>query len=222
MLERLDGVVEAPASDAPIWRFMDFTKYVSMLHRRALFFARADQLPDPFEGLFARRNRGLAPPASKPRKVHQRVFVSCWHANEHESAAMWRIYLNGEEGIAVRSTVSRLRSVLSQATDTFYLGIVRYLDYQKERVPEGDELHPFFCKRKSFDYEREVRALWRAGDRSDEVGRYVAAQLDALIEEVVVSPTAERWFEDLVRSVTEKYGLSLPIVSSSMRDPPGE
>ena len=29
---------------------MDFTKFVSLLEKRALFFARADQLGDPFEG----------------------------------------------------------------------------------------------------------------------------------------------------------------------------
>ncbi|WP_394842273.1 hypothetical protein LZC95_34995 [Pendulispora brunnea] len=219
MLERPD-MLEALDDDAPIWRFMDFTKYVSMLHRGALFFARADQLPDPFEGLYARRNRGLAPATSDPRKVHERVFVSCWHANEHESAAMWRIYLNGEEGLAVRSTVRQLAAALSNGTETFYLGAVRYLDYKKEPVPKGHELLPFFCKRKSFDYEREVRALWQSDVRSAEVGRYFNTSLDHLIEEVVVSPTAERWFEELVHSVTEKYGLSLPIVSSSMRDPP--
>ena len=39
-----------PSSDAILWRYMDFTKYVSLLEKRALFFARADKLEDPFEG----------------------------------------------------------------------------------------------------------------------------------------------------------------------------
>lgn len=33
-----------------LWRFMDFAKFVSLLEHRALFFARADKLGDPFEG----------------------------------------------------------------------------------------------------------------------------------------------------------------------------
>ena len=32
-----------------IWRYMDFTKFVSMLENGGLFFARADQLEDEFE-----------------------------------------------------------------------------------------------------------------------------------------------------------------------------
>jgi hypothetical protein len=36
--------------DIPIWRYMDLAKYLSMLDRRCLFFARATLLDDPFEG----------------------------------------------------------------------------------------------------------------------------------------------------------------------------
>ena len=39
-----------PSDDAVLWRYMDFTKFVSLLDRSALFFARADKLNDPFEG----------------------------------------------------------------------------------------------------------------------------------------------------------------------------
>ena len=33
-----------------IWRYTDFTKFVSLMDRQSLFFARADKLGDPFEG----------------------------------------------------------------------------------------------------------------------------------------------------------------------------
>ena len=36
--------------NASVWRYLDFTKFVDMLERRQLFFARADKLGDPFEG----------------------------------------------------------------------------------------------------------------------------------------------------------------------------
>lgn len=39
-----------PADDAVLWRFMDFTKFVSLLKNNALFFTRADKFEDPFEG----------------------------------------------------------------------------------------------------------------------------------------------------------------------------
>ena len=39
-----------PPDDAVLWRYMDFTKFVSFLDKSSLFFARADKLGDPFEG----------------------------------------------------------------------------------------------------------------------------------------------------------------------------
>lgn len=33
-----------------IWRYMDFTKFVSLLDKGSLFLCRADNLEDPFEG----------------------------------------------------------------------------------------------------------------------------------------------------------------------------
>jgi len=34
-----------------IWRFMDFTKFVSLLETNSLFFCRLDKLGDPFGGI---------------------------------------------------------------------------------------------------------------------------------------------------------------------------
>ena len=36
--------------DSPIWRYMDFTKYVDLISTKELFFCRSDLLGDPFEG----------------------------------------------------------------------------------------------------------------------------------------------------------------------------
>ena len=42
---------ESPADrDVSIWRYMDLAKFIWILQKKALFFARADQLGDPYEG----------------------------------------------------------------------------------------------------------------------------------------------------------------------------
>ena len=223
MLKRFGATDTEPTDpQATLWRFMDFTKYVSMLHRQALFFTRADQLPDPFEGYPARRRRQREPAAGSEQepKLHERVFLSCWHRNDHESAAMWRLYLSYEDGVAIRSNAARLGEAFQATEESLLLGVVRYLDYQKQSIPAQHELDPFFCKRKSFEYETEVRLLWRAEAPSKESGRYITASLNDLIEEVVVSPTAEPWFQDLVQSVTQKYGLGVRIVQSGLFEEP--
>jgi hypothetical protein len=219
MLERLEATTAEPTDEnTKLWRFMDFTKYVAMLHRRALFFTRADQLPDPFEGLYLRHahQRHCTESRGSENDLRQRVCLSCWHENEHESAAMWRLYLSYEDGVALKSSPARLRAALSDTDEPLHLGVVRYLDYDKDNMPARHELDPFFCKRKSFEYEREVRVVWRADAAFDQLGRYLPASLEQLIEEVVISPTAEVWFEDLVRSVTKKYGLDLGIAESKL------
>ncbi len=48
-----------PPDDAVLWRYMDFTKFISLLDRSALFFARADKLGDPFEGALSVKNKEL-------------------------------------------------------------------------------------------------------------------------------------------------------------------
>ena len=60
-----------PNRETPIWRYMDFAKYVAMLKDRSLFFARVDQLGDPFEGA-----RGLA-----SREKEWRDYCLSWFRN---------------------------------------------------------------------------------------------------------------------------------------------
>jgi len=51
---------EVPSPNAQLWRYMDFTKYVSLLSSRALYFTRADQFEDTYEGakgLLSKRER---------------------------------------------------------------------------------------------------------------------------------------------------------------------
>ena len=40
---------ELPSKDAKLWRYQDFTKFVSLLDSKKLFFTRADSFEDPFE-----------------------------------------------------------------------------------------------------------------------------------------------------------------------------
>lgn len=220
MIEDIGSLAEAPDAPSTLWRFMDFTKYVAMLHQRALFFARADQMPDPFEGFHGRTRRTGPRANDEDVAFRQRVFLNCWHENRHESAAMWRMYLSAEDGVAVRSSVARLREELSASAESIRIGKVRYVDSASDARSGEHELDPFFCKRTSFESEREVRLLWKAEEPTDEVGRYVRVNLDNVIEQVVVCPTAEGWLQELVRSVTAKYGLKLPVVASTMLDPP--
>jgi|HubBroStandDraft_1064217.scaffolds.fasta_scaffold165307_2 hypothetical protein len=71
---------------------------------------------------------------ARHRAVHElnsRALISCWHENDRESVAMWRLYVSGREGVALKTTVGRLRRVLAENSETWRrptIGRVRYED----------------------------------------------------------------------------------------------
>jgi hypothetical protein len=229
-------VFEKPLNkNQKIWKYMSFTKFASLLDKKALFFCRADKLGDPFEGSFSRANISLRPIVYKDTvktdalkifsaisKQQIRFFIlNCWSMSDCESAALWKIYTNDNEGIALQSTFTRLtQSFNSEAIDKVYIGKVKYIDYEKDWLPEGNLFYPLIHKRKSFQHENELRAVIvkypetengqmniMTGKDVFDVGDYVDVNLQTLVENVYVSPTAPEWFTNLVRSIMEKYGL---------------
>ena len=224
-----------PPEEAVLWRYMDFTKFVSLLSTDALYFARADTLGDPFEGSLTKHNRDLRPlllqsqglgPDKLPvalqnieaglRQAPRYSLVNCWHENTYESEAMWRIYAREKDGIAIKTTFKRLRESFV-CDEAIYIGTVTYADYENTYIAESDLFTPVLHKRKSFEHEREVRAI--KGNFSPPgipTGAYCKVDLEALIAEVIVAPQAPTWFSDLVNSVANKYELQAPIITSSL------
>jgi len=231
-----------------IWRYMDFTKFVGMLEHTSLFFARSDLLGDPFEGSFPPANDVMFDHVHRqfldvfvgddPQKREQYVnsvrklrlgvkgqrpwmLVSCWHMNEHESAAMWKLYTDGGKSICIQSTYDKLRSCLPSE---IYTGVVRYIDYEKQFISEDNYFRNFMHKRKSFEHEREIRAIWPLLPKPDEdppaFGSWQSLDLQELIEKVFVSPDAPLWFADLARKVIERYVLDVPLVQSTLSKDP--
>ena len=60
-MNKSDNLFELPPAEAILWRYIDMTKFLSLLHSKALFFVRSDKLGDPFEGSFSRVNIDLRP-----------------------------------------------------------------------------------------------------------------------------------------------------------------
>jgi hypothetical protein len=211
------------------------------LDKSALFFSRADKLGDPFEGSFPEVNVKLRPELYKdkiPSKVLKdlseftRLFIrctviNCWHLNEYESAAMWKLYIKSDEGIAIRSIFKRLTSCFKDEKHNIHVGIVKYIDYEKDWMPEGNSFYPFVHKRKSFEHEQEVRAIiqgfsYKKNGAIDfsktpfNDGIYVPVDLDVLIDEIRLAPTCPEWLYQVVKSVTEKYRLNKRVLRSDL------
>ena len=91
------------------------------------------------------------------------TFISCWHVNPHESAAMWKLYGMHQEAVAVVSTFKRLKDALTPhivpPSGEPKLGLVHYADYEYEPIEQMVHLSEYFFKRKSFEHESELRAV---------------------------------------------------------------
>lgn len=204
---------EAPDDpDAPIWRFTDLAKFLSLLSRRELYFHRADLLEDPFEGAIWKLYGQDGKRVAKPRGS---VFVNSWHRNDHESMAMWKIYGAESSGIALRSTYNRLVRSFEDRGDRIHVGVVRYVDVDEGADLEDEEWLPFLHKRKAFEYEHELRALMRCRDE-DTAGVYAGVDLGELVERIVLAPGTPDWVLDVTRDLAARWELDAPIELSEI------
>jgi hypothetical protein len=240
-----------------VWRYMDFTKFVSLLEKKSLFFSNPTMHGDKFEGSITEADfqqnvslRGIVEKffsrdaaeknekasAESRKRLKSLVCVNCWHINEFESAAMWKLYLKSNEGIAIQSTFKRLTESFNEYRDNYvYIGMIKYIDYTRESIPKNHFINPLMHKRISFEHERELRALisrFPMGFSKEPPrlnlspftdGLYVPIKLDTLIEKVHVAPSSETWFYELVKSVTKKYldsDFSEKVKMSPLNSPP--
>lgn len=231
---RPNAALESPRDDATLWKYLDFTKFVSLLEKRALHFARTDKLGDPFEGSYPRRNLRLSQASRAELKAigeinQSSILVDCWHWSGYESEAMWKLYADWERGIAIRTTFRDMRESFTCSEDIFVASI-RYIDYETGEMDLSVPLEPYITKRQSFEYEREVRAISVLTEYENEQpvssgekyadGVYYEVNLNRLIGEVLVAPRAAPWFFELVESVTDRYGVSAPVNKSTLADRP--
>jgi hypothetical protein len=221
-----------------IWRYMDFTKFVYALDKSAFYFTHVDSLGDPYEGSYSRANtwirklaysnanesRSLDEVLETMRETRKHIYVNCWHMNEGESVAMWRLYAKTNEAICIQSTYEHLKKQLPNYAN---IGMVNYIDYDKEWVPEDSIYNPFLFKRQSFQHEREIRAIIYSKDtriscdiKKDNNGLSIGLDLNGLIDKVYVSPDSPDWFYELVKNVSTKYGIRKKVLKSSLDSEP--
>lgn len=250
MYKKIETITSPDNEFVKIWRYMDFTKFVSMLDTKQLFFTEFRKFEDPFEGQFPDGNRietmkklekdfagnqqmldflHKENPIDRSTKgLHSlgNYFINCWHENEDESAAMWKLYSDHEKGIAIQSTFKNLCDCFFEYENDVAIGKVQYLNYKKDSIPWGNELKiykPFIYKRKSFVHEQEIRAIVFISNKVNNEkkdGIYVPISLDTLIEKIYISPMSKKWFFDLVKSVLKKYGLNKEVIQSDLYNGP--
>jgi hypothetical protein len=152
MMYKKHSAFITPPINCTIWRYMSFLKFVWLVAKESLFFSRLDQHNDSWEGLLP-----LPLNCDIEQKKYARFnkYINCWHMNENESDAMWKLYGNPVgETVAIKTTVGGLIKSLEKTNFTVYLGKINY----EEQDRHVSNLYlPVTQKRKPFQHEKELR-----------------------------------------------------------------
>ena len=233
-----------PLAETPVWRYLSLAKLLALLTSRSVFLCRADRFADAFEGSFTEGSLrdhadewGTEYPdnlVTLARWIPCRSFVSCWHASEVESAALWKVYAGEEGAIAIKSTIGALQrafpSMLESNGDLIVSQDVRrvqYIDYRTAHPHLNDLAGPLCYKRQAFSFEQEIRVIRqelptgpspRAGQPNgrailmgpppEDAGREIVVNVEQLVEAVYIAPSSPAWLLPTVSQTIKALGFS--------------
>jgi hypothetical protein len=171
-----------------IARYLDYSKFLSLLFSKSLFFCRLDKFDDRYEGkltslnpegqknfwiaynLFRKSNslselskeeidQKIKEDIKHDQKMRALICVNCWNRYLKESPALWKIYSDSGKGILIKSTVARLTESLKKAKQEMAISYVRYIDHFKEEPARGNKIFLTTHKVLAYDYEEEIRVI---------------------------------------------------------------
>ena len=188
------------ASKGTLWKFMSMDHFADLIDSGTLHFHRIDDFEDVFEGTYPEANKKLRPKIYEgdiilPQAIYDQIevhartslYACCFHRSKYETAFMWKQY--GNDGVAIKTTVPRLKKSFGPASEKVYVSPVTYIDYKTKFLPEPNLMNLAFYKRRSFEAEKELRALICSEEPG--VGRQVKVELSALLYEVYAAPGKE-------------------------------
>lgn len=223
-----------------IWRYIDFTKFVDLLLSRQMYFTRSDKFDDPFEGIFRLKDHQQTSILFETQALTKKYyFLNCWHVNEFQSDAMWKIFLKTNNGIAIKSTVGNVIISLESTKEEVYISKVYYRDYENTTWDDlqneeqnklfegrGTSVNQFNYKRISFEHEKELRLYYidvpiphankNVPDRPHLNEKRIDVDVNFLITEIVLAPFSDDWFKPLVESLIEKLDFKFKVTKSEL------
>lgn len=142
--------------DLILWRYIDFNKLYSLVNKRALFFTPGYILRnlEPYElripvplALANRKAYSSAFPDAEERfhrfeqstdHILYQQGISSWHINITENNALWRVFVPNTDGVAIKTTLGRLKRSVKCRRKKIVSDQVEYIDYLSEHY----KLHP--------------------------------------------------------------------------------
>lgn len=233
-----------PESSTEVMRYMSYAKFASLILEQSLYFSPLSSLEDKYEGTLPEPYAiglssfmdidGLSDDQKKHHDHALQQFrigmrdctmICSWCLSDHESISMWDRYTH-TDGLAILSDVESLKTSFV-GSDDVYIGIVHYIDYQRELFVVEPESYfnaflPCLHKRREYSDEKEIRALVSDLLMKPDTMRLTKQLVDLslLIKGVVVSPEAGDWLISLIESDLGRIGVQAPVTRSSLKRNP--
>jgi hypothetical protein len=222
-----------------LWKYLDLSKFISLLSKKSLWLARVDTFKDKHEGMFPLEMKRALDKIYKDfekeentkdgpiqnttdfqQHLIKNAYINCWHQNLDENMVMWEIYGKTENSVAIQTTVKDLTESVSKKDLKKYKYKVAFepVIYEKLEDIPGQLTYesPFFIKRPHFKFEKEVRLFLSTYSTMNPtvdtpIGIGMSVNLNTIINDIYVHPDASSWFFDVVQALVDKFELSIPV-----------
>ena len=169
-----------------VWRYVPFSKFISMLTYQAIWFPKLNILQDQYEGMMPKVTKDMMDTKfhemkkNFPSDMHlqfdqmasrneedsrELLLVNCWFLDESESERMWDEYGKNNDAVAIQSTVRQLHKNIGVPHDyhATHMGRVEYEDHEKYLMTayeanQGYE-RAFIKDVSKFSHEQELRII---------------------------------------------------------------
>ncbi len=169
--------------DSTVWRYLTFSKFISLLVYGALWFTKLNILQDQFEGtLPTTAKESLQQNHQKwkqifPPDLHWQIdqmaernikdgreltVVNCWFLGDSESPKMWKNYTINNDGVAIKSTIRKLATYIYVEPEFSCIGKVEYVDFSSHDMTPyhaSQVSERAFLKSNHLQHEQEVRIV---------------------------------------------------------------
>jgi len=246
-------ILEQPQDiNGKVWRYMDLPKFISLLYTKSLFFSLPSSFNDPYEGKSSKTYidqlkkecKNFVHYTLSTMNFNNDTFINCWHYNNYESEAMWKVFSNSKNSISIQSNYNNLINSIPENIEgsKIYIGLIKYIDYNVDDQIINEPLDLYCYKRNAYEHEHEIRILFSKRQKMINIpitqiedaiksGKITSndlpkqnysleIKLENLIENIYVSPNSDNWFTDTVKSVVNQYGLHFNVIRSEIDQTP--
>lgn len=205
---KTSSIGENISKETKVWRYFKFDRFAELLENKNIYFAAATQFEDLFEGAISiipnKQNHFEDSDKNSFNNAFKELCrltkISCWHIEEYESDAMWKIYANQGKGIAISTTIEKILSSIKPYSlpkalkpETLISGKINYVNLLRDQLNVSMD-ERFFYKHIVFNWEKEfrlaisLRMSEEFGINVPKKGIYLEVDLYKLIDDIYIGP----------------------------------